>query len=72
MADNTVTVDGVDYDFDSISTEAQLAVSLYQEAQQELLELSRKSDIHRAAMLTLQDKIKELVTDDSPEPVKED
>jgi hypothetical protein len=71
MSENTVTIDGVEYDFDSISEEAQVAVSIYQEAQQELISLSRKADIQRAAMITLQEKIKEFVKDDNSSSNKE-
>lgn len=71
MSDNLITVEGVDYNFDSLSTEAQLAVSVYQEAQQELINLSRKADVQRAAMITLQNKIKEFVTDDNSDSEKE-
>ena len=71
MADNSITIDGVEHDFDTLTEEAQVAVSIYQEAQQELISLSRKADIQRAAMITLQAKIKEFVTDDSSNSEKE-
>lgn len=71
MGDNIVTIEGVDYSFEGLSTEAQLAVSVYQEAQQELISLSRKADVQRAAMITLQNKIKEFVTDDNSDSEKE-
>lgn len=71
MSDNIITVEDAEYNFDDLSTEAQLAVSIYQEAQQELINLSRKADVQRAAMITLQNKIKEFVTDDSSDSEKE-
>lgn len=71
MSDNIITVEDAEYNFDDLSTEAQLAVSIYQEAQQELINLSRKADVQRAAMITLQNKIKEFVTDDNSDSEKE-
>ena len=71
MESNTLTIEGVEYDFNSLTAEAQASVSLYQAAQEELLSLLKKADIQRADMITLESKIKELVIDDSSQPNKE-
>tara|TARA_R110001632_G_scaffold10304_4_gene38364 strand:- start:392 stop:619 length:228 start_codon:yes stop_codon:yes gene_type:complete len=65
MADNTVVFDGKTYDLNELSDECQLACSLLQEVQQEVVLQSRKLDIYRASSVTLTQKVKELVSEDA-------
>lgn len=65
MADNTVVFDGKTYDLNELSDDCQLACSLLQEVQQEVVLQSRKLDIYRASSVTLTQKVKELVSEDA-------
>ena len=65
MTDNTVVFDGKTYDLNELSDECQLACSLLQEVQQEVVLQSRKLDIYRASSVTLTQKVKELVSEDA-------
>ena len=67
MGDNTVTVDGVVYDMETLSDEGKLVCSLLMEVQRKVDQLSREVDIYQASALTLSDKLKELLPEQEAE-----
>ncbi len=67
MSDNTVTVDGVVYDMETLSDEGKLVCSLLMEVQRKVEQLSREVDIYQASALTLSGKLKELLPEQEAE-----
>ena len=67
MSDNTVTVDGVVYDMETLSDEGKLVCSLLMEVQRKVEQLSREVDIYQASALTLSAKLKEVLSEQEAE-----
>ena len=70
MSDNTVTVDGVVYEMETLSDEGKLVCSLLMEVQRKVDQLSREVDIYQASALTLSAKLKELLPEQEAETEK--
>ena len=72
MSEQTITINDVEYDVDSLSNEARLLISFITEIQAERQVLDKRSSVLAAALVTFESKLVEELSQQQEEATEEE
>ena len=72
MSEQTITINDVEYDVDSLSNEARLLISFITEVQAERQVLDKRSSVLAAALVTFESKLVEELPQQQEEATEEE